>query len=50
MVKLRVIKKYHDIELEKKLEPGYEFEVPLERAKVLLPTGFVEIVKIEKLK
>jgi hypothetical protein len=49
MVKLKVIKKYTDIELGKKLLPNEEIEVSRERAEVLLNRGFVKILRVNKL-
>jgi hypothetical protein len=49
MVKLKVIKKYKDIELERSMLVGEDLEVSRERAEVLLSKGFVKIIKISKL-
>lgn len=44
-VKVRPICTYYDMELDKKMETWFEpFEVSLERAKILIKKGFVEMV------
>jgi len=49
MVKLKVIKKYTDLELNKKLSPNDTLEVSRERAELLLSKGFVKLLRIDKL-
>jgi len=49
MVKLRVIRDFFDIVLEKKVYKGFEMEVPPERANKLTSMGLAEILIIYKL-
>lgn len=49
MVKVRVIKKFDDIVLEKRVLPDFAMEVTPERAKKLTSMGLCEIIKIDKL-
>lgn len=44
-VKVRVIKKYHDLALKKIQVKGTEFETSEQRAKYLVDQGMVEIVE-----
>jgi hypothetical protein len=51
MIKLRVLKKYHDNALDKNMEKGDILDVREERAMELLahPLGLVEILAIDKI-
>jgi len=49
MVKLKVIKKFHDLETGKHRTVGDELEVTVERAKKLLKLGLVQILFIKKI-
>lgn len=47
-MRVRVIKKYNDLELKKIMEPGREdseFSVSKERGELLISKGFVEEIK-----
>lgn len=44
-VKVKVIKRYHDLKLGRIQEKGTEFEVTKERADYLTKQGMVEILK-----
>jgi len=48
MVKIRIVKKYFDVELNKNVEPKIELEVSDERAKKLCSMGLAEILHIDK--
>jgi len=48
MVTLRVRKKYNDLERNQLMTIGMDFEVTVERARLLMEKGFVDIIKIEK--
>ncbi len=50
MVKIKTIKNYYDIEMEKQIQVGFIHEVSPERARVLLSLGLVEILSMDKLK
>lgn len=47
-MKVKVIKRYNDLVLEKIKEPGNIFEVDKARADILIRKGFVEEVKEKK--
>lgn len=49
-IKLRVVKQYTDVVLEKKLKPGFEMVVDRERAIALSRLGLVEILEIVNIK
>jgi hypothetical protein len=49
MVRVKTIKEYHDIELDKKVQKDFEQEVSIERARKLTSMGLVEILRIDKL-
>ena len=48
--KVRVIKKYFDNELQRKVEPKEEFEVDEDRAILLTDLKYVHLLRVSKIK
>lgn len=50
MAKLKIIKRYFDVEIDRKMQVGEVIEVTAERAEKLLSLGLCEVLYLPKLK